>query len=315
MAVGTSQGVPTDDDQPPDDPWAAAAQPPGGPHVDDDEQERRPRRAWRRVDAREPPSGADGEYSDARDDGPHFSESWDNSNAWHSSKWESWQDPARWTDRYWSQPWGSSSWNRRWDRGDWGCDEWTTQTTSAATSVEQGPSAAPPVNGWARMTSEDTTRRTSSEHGGAGQWSSNLPGSNGLDNEKERRNGVSEKMNVPVFSAEDTGEKLGTSARSYIRQIEAWTQVTRAPKGQQALLLYQNLSGRAWIEAEELQVSELATEDGVERFKSWIIERYQEIEVGKIAEALNGFFKRLRRTQGQTIREFNAAFDRAYARL
>ena len=86
-------------------------------------------------------------------------------------------------------------------------------------------------------------------------------------------------------------------------------------KGQQALLLYQNLSGRAWIEAEELQVSELATEDGVERFKSWIIERYQEIEVGKIAEALNGFFKRLRRTQGQTIREFNAAFDRAYARL
>ncbi|CAE7713298.1 unnamed protein product [Symbiodinium sp. KB8] len=80
-------------------------------------------------------------------------------------------------------------------------------------------------------------------------------------------------------------------------------------------LLYQALSGRAWIEAEELQVSELATEDGVEKYKAWIMERYQEIEVGKIAEALNGFFKRLRRSQGQSIREFNASFDRAYARL
>ena len=118
----------------------------------------------------------------------------------------------------------------------------------------------------------------------------------GHEGDRERRGGVSEKMSVPGFSAEDQGEKLGASARSCIRQIDAWTQVTRAPKTQQALLLYQALSGRAWIEAEELQVSELATEDGVEKYKSWIMERYQEIEVGKIAEALNGFFKRLRQS-------------------
>ena len=44
-------------------------------------------------------------------------------------------------------------------------------------------------------------------------------------------------------------------------------------------------------------------------------ERYQEIEVSKIAEALTQFFKRLKRQPGQTVREFNSAFDRAHTRL
>ena len=104
-------------------------------------------------------------------------------------------------------------------------------------------------------------------------------------------------------------------ARGYLRQIDAWTKVTRTPADQQALLLYQHLTGRAWIEAEELDVTQLASTCGVEVFKTWISERYQEIEVGKIAEALNGFFKKLRQGHHQTIREFNGAFDWAYARL
>ena len=122
-------------------------------------------------------------------------------------------------------------------------------------------------------------------------------------------------MSVPSFSADSGGDELGQSARSYIRQIDAWVRVTRTPPSQQAILLYQSLKGRAWIEAEELDVKELSMPDGVEKFKSWITERYQEIEVGKIAEALNGFFKKLRRGPSQTVREFNAAFDRSYARL
>ncbi|CAE7834160.1 GIP, partial [Symbiodinium necroappetens] len=44
-------------------------------------------------------------------------------------------------------------------------------------------------------------------------------------------------------------------------------------------------------------------------------ERYQEVEVSKIAEALTQFFRKLRRQSNQTVREFNSAFDRAYARL
>ncbi|CAE7255000.1 RE2 [Symbiodinium sp. CCMP2592] len=131
----------------------------------------------------------------------------------------------------------------------------------------------------------------------------------------ERRGALSERMSVPSFSADNNGDELGLSARSYIRQIEAWVRVTRTPCAQQALLLYQNLKGRAWIEAEELEVAELCVPDGVEKFKAWVAERYQEIEVGKIAEALNGFFRKLRRGPNQSVREFNATFDRAYARL
>ena len=59
----------------------------------------------------------------------------------------------------------------------------------------------------------------------------------------------------------------------------------------------------------------LANEDGVEVFRRWVQERYQEVEVSKIAETLTHFFKRLRREAGQSIREFNSAFDRAHTRL
>ena len=69
------------------------------------------------------------------------------------------------------------------------------------------------------------------------------------------------------------------------------------------------------MEAEELSVEDLGTDNGVSILKAWIQERYQEIEVSKIAETLTQFFRKLRRQQNQTVREFNSAFDRAYARL
>ena len=50
---------------------------------------------------------------------------------------------------------------------------------------------------------------------------------------------------------------------------------------QRALLLYQNLSDRAWIEAEELNVEELASAAGLSIFKTWVQERYQEVEVSR----------------------------------
>ena len=59
----------------------------------------------------------------------------------------------------------------------------------------------------------------------------------------------------------------------------------------------------------------LANEDGVEVFRRWVQERYQEVEASKIAEALIHFFKRLRREAGRSIREFNSAFDRTHTRL
>ena len=64
-----------------------------------------------------------------------------------------------------------------------------------------------------------------------------------------------------------------------------------------------------------LQVDALAGSDGLNIFRTWIQERYQEVEVSKIAESLTAFFKRLRRQAGQTIREFNSSFDRSHSRL
>ncbi|CAE7483963.1 unnamed protein product, partial [Symbiodinium necroappetens] len=84
---------------------------------------------------------------------------------------------------------------------------------------------------------------------------------------------------------------------------------------QQALLLYQHLSGRAWVESEELSVESLSGPDGLQVFRDWIQERYQEVEVSKIAETLTTFFRKLRRQPSQTVREFNSSFDRAHSRL
>ena len=84
---------------------------------------------------------------------------------------------------------------------------------------------------------------------------------------------ASEKLAVPSFSGDDTDD-VGGSARSYLRQVEAWRRMTLLPATQQGLVLYQNLSGKAWIAAEELSVPRLASEGGVSYFVSWINARF-----------------------------------------
>ncbi|CAE7835178.1 RE2 [Symbiodinium microadriaticum] len=63
------------------------------------------------------------------------------------------------------------------------------------------------------------------------------------------------------------------------------------------------------------KVEALSGPEGLEVFKAWIQERYLEVEVGKIADALTTFFRRLKRRPSQSVREFNSMFDRAYSRL
>ena len=44
------------------------------------------------------------------------------------------------------------------------------------------------------------------------------------DHSHEGRKGtLSERMAVPTFAADASGDDLGSSARSYLRQIDAWT--------------------------------------------------------------------------------------------
>ena len=229
-----------------------------------------------------------------------------------------------------SRVWGDSSWNGgdRWAWWGWhrpyGYRHHWSWGTRTEWDVDGGNfSSSTPSEGDEDRDSGRTDHQRRGSWNSSGLWTEDSttkgPNSSGGWNSGQEtsmsKGSFSEKMAVPSFDAQSTGEELGVSARSYLRQVDAWCKVTRTPKDQQALLLYQHLSGRAWVESEELNVDDLAGSSGLAVFRTWIQERYQEIEVSKIAESLTAFFKRLRRQAGQTIREFNSAFDRSHSRL
>ena len=91
--------------------------------------------------------------------------------------------------------------------------------------------------------------------------------------------------------------------------------MTRLPAAQQGLVLYQNLAGKAWVAAEELNVDKLSADTGVQYLVKWISGRYLDLEITRIGKAFSEFFRRLRRRPGQSIREYNAEYDRLHARL
>ena len=197
------------------------------------------------------------------------------------------------------------------DGGSGGTDEPPLLSTRSGASTGPGGAEGPPAAPTTRPSATSTSTARADESGGpclTAWYTGETPPS-------QSKGGLSERMAVPTFNAEGSGDALGLSARSYLRQLDAWCKITRAPANQRALLLYQSLGGRAWVEAEELSVEDLGTDEGVSILKAWIQERYQEVEVSKIAEALTQFFRKLRRQSNQTVREFNSAFDRAYARL
>ena len=167
----------------------------------------------------------------------------DRGDSWDDS---SWSRGDRWAWQGWYRPYGYRyhwSWGSRaeWDtdgadfsngtpsEGDEDRDSGRVDHQRRASWNSSGP--------W----TEDTSTRAPNSTGGwySGQEVSGNKGS------------FSEKMAVPSFDAQSTGEELGVSARSYLRQVDAWCKVTRTPKSQQALLLYQHLSGRAWVESEK----------------------------------------------------------------
>ena len=131
----------------------------------------------------------------------------------------------------------------------------------------------------------------------------------------DRRHGGGghDKIQVPEYSGED--DRDGLKAKGYIRKVEAWRRVTRLSRGKQALMLYNSLSGRAWRDAEELDLSLLDTDNGVEIFLSWIKDKYMDREVTKVGRYMSDFFKVLKKTANQDIRDFNQEFDRQISRL
>ncbi|CAE7749525.1 GIP [Symbiodinium necroappetens] len=171
---------------------------------------------------------------------------------------------------------------------------------------------------WARRASLDDSRGLPDGTWPDG-WGPSTEGQGRAERPKreEGSRGPSEKMVVPTFSGTTpgNGDDLGTSARSYLRQVAAWRRMTRMSEDQQALTLYQNLTDRAWIDAERLDMDRLATKQGVDYLIEWVKDRYLDVQVTQIGRSLSGFFRGLHRKAHQTVRDYLAEFDRAHARL
>ena len=134
--------------------------------------------------------------------------------------------------------------------------------------------------------------------------------------EGHHRGKASEKLVVPTFDGESTSEQdLGKSARSYLRKIQVWLRCTRMPADQRALALYNELSGRAWVYAEELDMDILATENGVSYYLEWIQTRFMEVEITKVSTMMSDLFRKCRRRSDQSVRDFNVEFERLVLRL
>ncbi|CAE7644335.1 unnamed protein product [Symbiodinium sp. CCMP2592] len=230
-------------------------------------------------------------------------DSWRGHSGWEErDQWKSWED------HHWHQ--GAQGWQDRRNSygGTWG-------STSTGSVSAQGPPS------WDPDPQESAREAWRSRGGNAmpGGWQPQKLGHDltGPPRTSEVPRGPSEKMVVPSFSGavESGSEDIGASARSYMRQIAAWRRMTRIEPSRQALTLYQHLSGKAWIDAERLDVDKLAGDDGMEYFLGWVTDRYLDVQVTQVGRSLGDFFRRLRRQQGQSIRDYMSDFDRALARL
>ena len=210
--------------------------------------------------------------------------------------------------------WSDEDW-RRWNESWWG---WRDGAASPHSADFQEPyeynSSGTHARGWVGGQSTSQNSSTASRgvdpwQGGSDPWS----GHQGGGSHYETRTGGNDKIVVPEFNGEDDRE--GGKTRGYLRKVEAWRRVTRLPPQKQALILYNSLGGKAWRDAEELDVSHLDAVDGVDKFIGWITERYLDKEVIKAGRYMSDFFKVFTKTHDQDIRDFNMEFDRHLTKL
>lgn len=157
-------------------------------------------------------------------------------------------EPPRWTEEDWRQ-WNAGTWS--WTRGQDG--------TSFG-----GAAHVPPGGGHSGNEDETyPTRRSSTTKSDPWSqpwkdpWAVSQHGSHREESIDERGSGGSDKIVVPEFSAEE--DRHGTKARSCLRKIEAWRRVTHLKANKQALVLYNNLTGKAWRDGEDLDLTPSTT--------------------------------------------------------
>ena len=268
------------------------------------------------------------------------------SNWWDGSyQWGSWQDWRRGPGRHAAAPW------QRWTSQDdtWGStsahtggsDERDERGGTAAADDEEhdypkatggasanrdsidytkasgGASAFREIEGYTKASGGDGAVMTR-EQGAHGDLRGHTREGDGVGHGRREGGGPSEKLTVPGFNGKPgdaDGDDVGVSARSYLRQVAAWMRMTKISKDRQGLVLYQHLTGRAWVEAEGLDLDRLAAATGAEYFVDWVRERYLDVQVTQVGRSLSAFFRQLRKRPGQSIRDYVGEFDRAHARL
>eukprot|EP00439_Symbiodinium_sp_Y106_P078417 s1097_g17.t1 len=87
------------------------------------------------------------------------------------------------------------------------------------------------------------------------------------------------------------------------------------PPEQRALALYNSLTGRAWIYAEELDMDILGSHQGISYYLEWVQTRFAEVELHKISQMMADLFKKCRRRADQPMRDFIVEFERLLLRL
>ncbi|CAE7551345.1 GIP, partial [Symbiodinium necroappetens] len=240
--------------------------------------------------------------------------------SWGSwTSWGTWH--PEWHGGWWSR-WGQDGWHRgHWDDGGtpWPTSSpgttfsnnayeptstWTSSTHYAAGGPGSMPTATTTSTLMTRSGSTPTRDEDTNEAPAVGNT---YTGS---------AKGPSEKLLIPTFSGDaENGAELGTSARSYLRQVAAWEKMTKLSLSQRALVLYQNLQGSAWVNAESLNVNDLASDRGVDYLRDWIRQHYLDIEVTQVGRSLSDLFRKLRRKPSQTFRDYTAEFNRLLARV
>ncbi|CAE8614373.1 unnamed protein product [Polarella glacialis] len=124
-----------------------------------------------------------------------------------------------------------------------------------------------------------------------------------------------DRANAPEFDGivEDTGK--GDGVRNYLRRLEIWEELTTVPKKKQAIVLFYKLRGRAWTDAETLDIKELQKDHGIDIYKAWVRQKYRDLEITTIGDNMKEFFRNLHLKKGQSVREFNNEFDRLWKKL
>ena len=151
-----------------------------------------------------------------------------------------------------------------------------------------------------------------------GRWNGpppTLPQSHSTEEDHGNNTRSSEKLTVPEFCGEGSDSEVGKTARSYVRKIQAWVRSTKLPPTQRALALYSALKDRAWVYAEELDIDRLGSEEGMGYYLDWVQTRFMDVEVSKISQMMTDLFRRCRRCQDQSVRDFNVEFERMVLRL